>query len=82
MEDKHKKITTLFSYLFLFIAVTAVILECLFISSHYFYSHYLKHILVIEIMCPTACIILATPSKPGKQKVIAITLNNSLVFGK
>ncbi|PFM58550.1 hypothetical protein COJ48_26465 [Bacillus cereus] len=67
------------SYVFFSIAVIAVMIEYLFISSHFFYSHYLKYILVIEIMCPIIGIILGALGKPGKQKIIVITLN-SLYF--
>ncbi|MDH4422850.1 MULTISPECIES: hypothetical protein [Bacillus] len=74
-----KKITTLFSYLFLCIAVIAVMIEYLFISSHLFYSHYFKYILVVEITFPIIGIILGALGKPGRQKIIAITLN-SLCF--
>ncbi|MCH4570320.1 hypothetical protein [Bacillus sp. ES1-5] len=69
-----KKRTTLFSYLFLFIAVIAVMIEYLFIS-----SHFLKYILVVEITFPIIKIILGTLGKPRKQKIIAITLN-SFIF--
>ncbi|HDR4561477.1 hypothetical protein [Bacillus cereus] len=74
-----KKVTTFFSYLFLCIAIIAVIIEYLFISSHFFYSHYLKYILVIETTFPIIGIILGALGESGKQKIIAITLN-SLVF--
>ncbi|MGD6893287.1 hypothetical protein [Bacillus mobilis] len=74
-----KKRTTLFSYLFLCIAVITVMIEYLFISSHFFYSHYFKYILVVEMTFPIIGIILGALGKPGKQKVIAITLN-SLIF--
>ncbi|MES5868586.1 hypothetical protein [Bacillus cereus group sp. RP32] len=72
-----KKRTTLFSYLFLFIAVFAVMIEYLFISSHFF-----KYILVVEITFPIITIILGTLGKPRKQKIIASTLNNlySILF--
>ncbi|MFA2643660.1 hypothetical protein ABR776_19775 [Bacillus cereus] len=69
-----KKRTTLFSYLFLFIAVIAIMIEYLFIS-----SHFLKYILVVEITFPIIKIILGTLGKPRKQKIIAITLN-SFIF--
>ncbi|PGE00876.1 hypothetical protein, partial [Bacillus wiedmannii] len=69
-----KKRTTLFSYLFLFIAVFAVMIEYLFISSHFF-----EYILVVEITFPIITIILETLGKPRKQKIIASTLN-SLYF--
>ncbi|MGG0728025.1 hypothetical protein, partial [Bacillus paramycoides] len=74
-----KKRTMLLSYLFFSIAVIAVIIEYLFISSHFFYSHYFKYILVIEIMCPILGIILGAFGKPGVQKIISIILN-SLYF--
>ncbi|EJR47198.1 hypothetical protein IIM_04444 [Bacillus cereus VD107] len=74
-----KKRTMLLSYLFFSIAVIAVIIEYLFISSHFFYSHYFKYILVIEIMCPILGIILGAFGKPGVQKIIVIILN-SLYF--
>ncbi|MED1568448.1 hypothetical protein [Bacillus paramycoides] len=74
-----KKRTMLLSYLFFSIAVIVVIIEYLFISSHFFYSHYFKYILVIEIMCPILGIILGVFGKPGVQKIIAIILN-SLYF--
>ncbi|MED0981939.1 hypothetical protein [Bacillus paramycoides] len=74
-----KKRTMLLSYLFFSIAVIVVIIEYLFISSHFFYSHYFKYILVIEIMCPILGIILGAFGKPGVQKIIAIILN-SLYF--
>ncbi|OJD61206.1 hypothetical protein [Bacillus sp. NH11B] len=74
-----KKITMLLSYLFFSIAVIAVMIEYLFISSHFFYSHYFKYILALEIMCPIIGIILGVLGKPGKPKIIAITLN-SLIF--
>ena len=67
------------SYLFFSIAVIAVIIEYVFISSHFFYSHYFNYILALEIMCPIVGITLAVFSKPGKQKFIAIILN-SLYF--
>ncbi|PEL19987.1 hypothetical protein, partial [Bacillus wiedmannii] len=72
-----KKRTTLFSYLFLFIAVFAVMIEYLFISSHFF-----EYILVVEITFPIITIILETLGKPRKQKIIASTLNSlySILF--
>ncbi|AZJ18521.1 hypothetical protein CT694_01760 [Bacillus wiedmannii bv. thuringiensis] len=72
-----KKRTTLFSYLFLFIAVFAVMIEYLFISSHIF-----KYILVVEITFPIIKIILGTLGKPREQKIIASTLNSlySILF--
>ncbi|PHB42241.1 hypothetical protein COE82_10290, partial [Bacillus wiedmannii] len=72
-----KKQTTLFSYLFLFIAVFAVMIEYLFISSHFF-----EYILVVEITFPIITIILETLGKPRKQKIIASTLNSlySILF--
>ncbi|QWG26419.1 hypothetical protein EXW58_01700 [Bacillus mycoides] len=74
-----KKITVLLPYLFFSIAVIAVIIEYLFISSHFFYSHYLKYTLMIEIIFPTLGIILGAFGKSGVQKIIAIILN-SLYF--
>ena len=62
------------SYLFSSIAVIAVIIEHLFISSHYF-----NYILVLEIICSILGITLAGFGKPGKQKLIAI-ISNSLYF--
>ena len=69
-----KERTTLLSYLFFSIAVIVVIIEYLFIA-----SHYLKYILMIEIMCPILSITLAALGKSGTQKIIAIILN-SLYF--
>ncbi|EJR56341.1 hypothetical protein IIO_05434 [Bacillus cereus VD115] len=74
-----KKITMLLSYLFFSITVIAVMIEYLFISSHFFYSHFLKYILIIEIMFPILSIILGAVGKSGTQKIIAIILN-SLYF--
>ncbi|PGM61505.1 hypothetical protein CN947_13925, partial [Bacillus cereus] len=74
-----KKRTMLLSYLFFSIAVIVVIIEYLFISSHFFYSHYFKYILAPKIMCPILGIILGAFGKPGVQKIIAIILN-SLYF--
>ncbi|HDX9612911.1 hypothetical protein NLU03_23735 [Bacillus toyonensis] len=74
-----KKITMLLSYLFFSIAVITVMIEYLFISSHFFYSHFLKYILIIEIMFPILGIILGAVGKSGTQKIIAIILN-SLYF--
>ncbi len=74
-----KKITVLLPYLFFSIAVIAVIIEYLFISSHFFYSHYLKYTLIIEIIFPILGIILGAFGKSGVQKIIAIILN-SLYF--
>ncbi|MGN7895096.1 hypothetical protein ACTJJY_23855 [Bacillus sp. 22475] len=62
-----KERTMLLSYLFFSIAVIVIIIEYLFIA-----SHYLKYILMIEIMCPILSI-------SGTQKIIAIILN-SLYF--
>ncbi|MDM5237315.1 hypothetical protein QUF83_14410 [Bacillus cereus] len=69
-----KKITVLLSYLFFSIAVIAVIIEYLFIP-----SHYLKCILMAEILFPILGIILGAFGKSGIQKIIAIILN-SLYF--
>ncbi|PAW43612.1 hypothetical protein CKQ69_31395 [Bacillus toyonensis] len=69
-----KERTMLLSYLFFSIAVIVVIIEYLFIA-----SHYLKYILMIEIMCPILSITLAALGKSGTQKIIAIILN-SLYF--
>ncbi|EOO12281.1 MULTISPECIES: hypothetical protein [Bacillus] len=74
-----KKITVLLPYLFFSSAVIAVIIEYLFISSHFFYSHYLKYTLMIEIIFPILGIILGAFGKSGVQKIIAIILN-SLYF--
>ncbi|WIY61611.1 hypothetical protein [Bacillus arachidis] len=73
-----QKLTKL-SYLFLFIAVTAAVIESSFITSHFFYYHYFKPILLIEIISPIIGIILSSFGKPGKRKQIAIILN-SLFF--
>ncbi|PFU46934.1 hypothetical protein COK86_02260 [Bacillus cereus] len=54
-------------------------IEYLFITSHFFYSHYVKYILMIEILCPILGITLASFRKSGTQKIIAIILN-SLYF--
>ncbi|PGK47486.1 hypothetical protein CN907_01335, partial [Bacillus anthracis] len=59
------------SYLF---SSIAVIIEHLFVSSHYF-----NYILVLEIIYSILDITLAGFGKPGKQKLIAIILN-SLYF--
>ncbi|AOM03543.1 hypothetical protein ORN01_25815 [Bacillus cereus] len=64
----------LLSYLFFSIAVISVIIKYLFIA-----SHYLKYILMIEIMCPILSITLATLGKSGTQKIITIILK-SLYF--
>ncbi|OUB88033.1 hypothetical protein BK784_29485 [Bacillus thuringiensis serovar medellin] len=64
----------LLSYLFFSIAVISVIIKYLFIA-----SHYLKYILMIEIMCPILSITLVALRKSGTPKVIAIILN-SLYF--
>ncbi|HHP1052499.1 MULTISPECIES: hypothetical protein [Bacillus cereus group] len=61
----------LLSYLFFSIAVISVIIKYLFIA-----SHYLKYILMIEIMCPILSITLATLGKLGTQKIITIILKN------
>ncbi|MFJ8356440.1 hypothetical protein [Bacillus paramycoides] len=74
-----KKITVLLSYLCFSIAIIAVIIEYLFISSHFFHSHYFKYILMIEIMFPILGIILGAFGKSRAQKIIAIILN-SLYF--
>ncbi|MEK7018462.1 hypothetical protein [Bacillus sp. FSL R9-9410] len=74
-----KKITVLLSYLFFSIAVIAVIIEYLFISSHFFYSHYFKYTLMIEIIFPILGIILGAFGKSGVQKIIALILS-SLYF--
>jgi hypothetical protein len=64
----------LLSYLFFSIAVISVIIKYLFIA-----SHYLKYILMIEIMCPILSITLAALGKSGTKKISAIILN-SLYF--
>ena len=64
----------LLSYLFFSIAIISVIIKYLFIA-----SHYLKYILMIEIMCPILSITLATLGKSGTQKIITIILK-SLYF--
>ncbi|EOQ20211.1 MULTISPECIES: hypothetical protein [Bacillus] len=64
----------LLSYLFFSIAVISVIIKYLFIA-----PHYLKYILMIEIMCPILSITLATLGKSGTQKIITIILK-SLYF--
>ncbi|HFT2187193.1 MULTISPECIES: hypothetical protein [Bacillus] len=64
----------LLSYLFFSIAVISVIIKYLFIA-----SHYLKYILMIEIMCPILSITLATLGKSGTQTIITIILK-SLYF--
>ncbi|MDZ4480743.1 hypothetical protein [Bacillus cereus] len=64
----------LLSYFFFSIAVISVIIKYLFIA-----SHYLKYILMIEIMCPILSITLATLEKSGTQKIITIILK-SLYF--
>ncbi|MFB4336565.1 hypothetical protein, partial [Bacillus sp. BR_16] len=69
-----KERTWLLSYLFFSIAVISVIIKYLFIA-----SHYLKYILMIEIMCPILSITLATLGKSGTQKIITIILK-SLYF--
>ncbi|MCU4769254.1 hypothetical protein OCF65_11260 [Bacillus toyonensis] len=69
----------LLSYLFFSIAVIAVMIEYLFISSHFFYSHFLKYILIIEIMFPVLKYYFRAVGKSGTQKIIAIILN-SLYF--
>ncbi|MGQ4670498.1 hypothetical protein COL64_10115 [Bacillus toyonensis] len=74
-----KKITMLLSYLFFSIAVIAIMIEYLFISSHFFYSHFLKYILIIEIMFPVLKYYFRAVGKSGTQKIIAIILN-SLYF--
>nr|WP_312037236.1 hypothetical protein [Bacillus cereus] len=60
--------------MFFSIAVISVIIKYLFIA-----SHYLKYILMIEIMCPILSITLATLGKSGTQKIITIILK-SLYF--
>ncbi|HDX9577141.1 TPA: hypothetical protein ROX88_000621 [Bacillus pseudomycoides] len=67
------------SYLCFSIAITAAIITSYFITSDFFYSHYLKLILVVEIISPIIGIILGSFGKPGKPKQIAIILN-SLFF--
>ncbi|OTY60155.1 hypothetical protein BK748_08780 [Bacillus thuringiensis serovar graciosensis] len=57
----------LFSNLFLFITVIAVMIEYLFISFLFFYSHYFKYILVVEIKFPIKGIIVGALGKTGKQ---------------
>ncbi|AXK16583.1 hypothetical protein ACW4EZ_01655 [Bacillus toyonensis] len=69
----------LLSYLFFSIAVIAIMIEYLFISSHFFYSHFLKYILIIEIMFPVLKYYFRAVGKSGTQKIIAIILN-SLYF--
>ncbi|MCM3330205.1 hypothetical protein M3641_26450 [Bacillus cereus] len=59
---------------FFSIAVISVIIKYLFIA-----SHYLKYILMIEIMCPILSITLATLGKSGTPKIITIILK-SLYF--
>ncbi|PFX65078.1 hypothetical protein, partial [Bacillus toyonensis] len=51
----------------------------LFISSHFFYSHFLKYILIIEIKFPVLKYYFRAVGKSGTQKIIAIILN-SLYF--
>ncbi|MED0958485.1 hypothetical protein [Bacillus paramycoides] len=75
-----KKRTMLLSYLFFSIVVIAAMIAYLFISPHFFYSHYFKYILAIEIMCPILGIILGAFGKPGVQKIIAIILNSLYKF--
>ncbi|MBO1582167.1 hypothetical protein [Bacillus sp. XF8] len=67
------------SYLFFLIAVTAVIIQSSFITSHFFYVHYFKSILLVEIISPIIGIILGLFGKAGKPKQIAIVLH-SLFF--
>ncbi|ARC30163.1 hypothetical protein COM24_19005 [Bacillus toyonensis] len=69
----------LLSYLFFSIAVIAIMIEYLFISSHFFYSHFLKYILIIEIMFPVLKYYFRAVGKSGTPKIIAIILN-SLYF--
>ncbi|PEI86950.1 hypothetical protein [Bacillus toyonensis] len=69
----------LLSYLFFSIAVIAIMIEYLFISSHFFYSHFFKYILIIEIMFPVLKYYFRAVGKSGTQKIIAIILN-SLYF--
>ncbi|PEL00170.1 hypothetical protein COL24_12645 [Bacillus toyonensis] len=69
----------LLSYLFFSIAVIAIMIEYLFISSHFFYSHFLKYILIIEIMFPVLKYYFRAVGKSETPKIIAIILN-SLYF--
>ncbi|SFJ52646.1 MULTISPECIES: hypothetical protein [unclassified Bacillus (in: firmicutes)] len=64
------------SYLCFSIAITAAIIASSFITSDFFYSHYLKLILFVEIISPIIGIILGSFGKPGKPKQIAIILNS------
>ncbi|PEF75895.1 hypothetical protein [Bacillus pseudomycoides] len=59
-----------------FIAVTGAIIESSFITSHYFYYHYFKPILLVEIISLIIGIVLGSFGKP---KQITIILN-SLFF--
>ena len=66
------------SYLFFAIAVTAQIVDVLFSSSQYFYTHYLQLTLLLIAVSPLIGIILGILGKWGNHKVIAIGLN--LIF--
>ncbi|WP_312470540.1 hypothetical protein [Neobacillus sp.] len=68
------------SYLFFSIAVIAKIIESTFITSHFFYSHYLNFTLLIVIVSPFVGIILASFGKGKKTKWIAIALNGIFLF--
>ncbi|WP_257130834.1 hypothetical protein, partial [Bacillus pseudomycoides] len=63
-----------------FIAVTGAIIESSFITSHFFYYHYFKPILLVEIISPIIGIFLGSFEKPGKPKQIAIILNSLFFF--
>ena len=69
----------MWSYVFFLIAIIAAIIQSSFIGSHFFYNHYLKSILIIEIISPIIGIVLGSFGKAGKLKQIAIILN-SLFF--
>ena len=65
----------IFSYLFLFIAVTAKVIDFIFSSSVFYYDHYLQFTLLIVIISPTIGIVLAILGKRGYYNMMAIAFN-------
>ena len=63
------------SYLFLFIAVIAKIIDFIFFSSAFYYNHYLYFTLLIVGVCPIIGFFLGLFGKRGNHKLIAIALN-------
>lgn len=69
-----------FSYLFVTIAVVAKIIESTFITSHYFYSHYLSITLIFIIVSPILGVIFGSYANKGISKKLGIILNITCFF--